>query len=437
MADVPIVSRATVAAPKDYVIPNSQEIAPKAIRAVIDGTGAAGTFIPALQLIAPGGDVMWTALDRNLQLGVGTVASVSWFPRVVGQTVVLGGPPGQGCVRFVGPPTGVAATDTATIQAACDSLPAAGGIVQLCRGNYAINPLTLTTPVLLAGHGRGGGTGGATQLSYSGSTGVAITVAATSVTLRDFALQNTSGVTPVSGSGVQLGTNANHAGATSLLSVSVRGFFTNVDLQYPGSSYIFHRCQISDMVSVGISVQNLANADEGDGAIMDSFIITGPNNLGGSIKGIAWKSSGGLRIIGNKFNSTGGPPGPANSTAAEFEPSDGISTSIVLVSSNSIENYSYGVVASVAGGGSTGKLSDIVVSSNEILAVTTGVYVAPPAASLISNISVLGNSINGSTIGLSLANIDNIKYGPNVYSGCTTNISVGGGVTNATAVGGG
>lgn len=437
MADVAIISSPSVAAPKDYTIPNAQEIAPKAIRAVLDGTNAAGSWLPALQVLAPNGTVMFTAIDRNVVLSAGATASVSWFPRIAGATVSQGGPPGNGCVRFVGPPTGTASVDTSNIQTALDSLPSNGGIVQLCRGTYAITALTISTPALLSGHGGGTGYTAATELAFDSATGVAVTIASTGVTLRDFKLKNTSSTTPTAGSGVQVGTSANHAGGSAFLSVTVTGFYTNVDLQYPGSSYVFHRCEINDMVATGISVQNLANADEGDGAIVDSFIITGPNNLGSNIHGVNWQSSGGLRVIGNKFNSTAGSPGPTNAVGLNFNPSDGISTSIILIGNNSIEAYSYGTVFKLTSALSTGVLTSIVVNGNEILAATTGVYIAPPVAGKIANIAVGENIILGATIGLSLANIDNIKYGPNVYANCTTNINVGAGVTNATVVGGG
>lgn len=90
MADVPIVNRATTTAPKDYTLPQSQEILLRAVRADIDGTGAAGVFLPALQLLSPDGVVMWTAVDPNLSVAAGASASVSWFPGVTSQAIASG-----------------------------------------------------------------------------------------------------------------------------------------------------------------------------------------------------------------------------------------------------------------------------------------------------------------------------------------------------------
>lgn len=80
MPDTPIVNRAIVTAPKDYEVPLAQEIILKAVTASIDGTGAASTFQPVLQLISDAGDVMWTALPGGQSIAAGGSADVSWFP---------------------------------------------------------------------------------------------------------------------------------------------------------------------------------------------------------------------------------------------------------------------------------------------------------------------------------------------------------------------
>ena len=80
MPDVPIINRATVTAPKDYTLPQSQEILLKAVRAEFDGTSAASAFLPALQLVSNNGDVMWTAVLPSTTVAAGGSASVNWFP---------------------------------------------------------------------------------------------------------------------------------------------------------------------------------------------------------------------------------------------------------------------------------------------------------------------------------------------------------------------
>jgi hypothetical protein len=82
-AAVAIVSSAIEAAPKDYLIPATQEIQPLAVRAVFADNSASGDWLPALQLVAPGGQVMWTAVGTSV--AAGGAADVSWFPHVAAQ----------------------------------------------------------------------------------------------------------------------------------------------------------------------------------------------------------------------------------------------------------------------------------------------------------------------------------------------------------------
>lgn len=79
MPDVAIANRNTSAAPKDYVLPYAQEILIKAVTADIDGTSAAGQYLPALQILSDAGDVMWTAVDTSTVIAAGASVSPSWF----------------------------------------------------------------------------------------------------------------------------------------------------------------------------------------------------------------------------------------------------------------------------------------------------------------------------------------------------------------------
>lgn len=80
MADIALVSQVVTSAPKDYQLPGAQELLLKAATANIDGTNAGGEFLPVLQLIDPGGHVMWTAFNRSLPVAAGASANVTWFP---------------------------------------------------------------------------------------------------------------------------------------------------------------------------------------------------------------------------------------------------------------------------------------------------------------------------------------------------------------------
>lgn len=84
MPDVSIVNQSVTAVPDQYTVPGAQAIGVKAVRASIDGSGAASTFLPALQLLDPAGHVMWTAVDTSKTVAAGGSADVSWFPGLGG-----------------------------------------------------------------------------------------------------------------------------------------------------------------------------------------------------------------------------------------------------------------------------------------------------------------------------------------------------------------
>lgn len=81
MSDVSIVNNTVTAAPKDYKLSGAQDLKTKAVRAQIDGSGAAGQYVPALQMLDPAGNVMWTAV-ANTTVTTGGSVNVTWFPGV-------------------------------------------------------------------------------------------------------------------------------------------------------------------------------------------------------------------------------------------------------------------------------------------------------------------------------------------------------------------
>jgi hypothetical protein len=84
MPDVAIVNTTVTTTPTDYTVPGTQEIIVKAVRASIDGSGAASSYLPALQLLDSAGHVMWTAVNTASPVAAGASADVSWFPGLGG-----------------------------------------------------------------------------------------------------------------------------------------------------------------------------------------------------------------------------------------------------------------------------------------------------------------------------------------------------------------
>lgn len=80
MADIAIIDPKVAAAPEDYTLPGAQEILLRAVGCTVNGANAGAAFLPALQMLDPSGNVMWTAVNTSQPLAVGGSALVSWFP---------------------------------------------------------------------------------------------------------------------------------------------------------------------------------------------------------------------------------------------------------------------------------------------------------------------------------------------------------------------
>lgn len=81
MTDTPILDASVANAPKSYVVAGAQEIILKGVTASFNGSGAAGSYVPAVQIIDPAGNVIGT-YTLGSTLAAGASADVSWFPGV-------------------------------------------------------------------------------------------------------------------------------------------------------------------------------------------------------------------------------------------------------------------------------------------------------------------------------------------------------------------
>lgn len=81
------------AAPADFPIPNAAEWALQVITATFDGTGAGGAFLPAVQIISPGGVIVATFADKNNPVSAGGSAEATFGPFLTG---ISGGGGGGG-----------------------------------------------------------------------------------------------------------------------------------------------------------------------------------------------------------------------------------------------------------------------------------------------------------------------------------------------------
>ena len=339
-----------------------------------------------------------------------------------------------GLIQYVSAPTGVAATDTANIQAAHDALGSSGGMVLLQPGTYVLSTsspsLNFTKQIHLKGHGYQN-----TFLSLDSATGVAIQSTGKYCIFEDFMLENVHATTPTAGAGIQIPTG----GATGQDSYNIynriwlNGFYINLDQQY-GAGWNMSNCLIWQYASTGVKIQNLTNSDAGDMTINGCTFLS---NIAAAHKAVVWASGGGLRFINNKVNSS--TTAGTGTFGLIVQPSATAATSNILITGNSIENVDTGFIVNTAGG----TLKNIVINGNQF-SMPTGstsyicVDINPSSTSKISNLNVFGNIVVGGGYGLNIVNINNMKYGPNVYAGQTTAaINNGGGNTNLLAVGSG
>lgn len=145
MASEPIRSTTVVTAPKDYTIPGAQQIRPLSVRASFDGSGAAGAWLPAVQILDNNGNVLSTHADPNVSVAAGGSADVTWFPGVKPQVTVAGnagGTPSVATFYFstsLGDPAQtIAANSDANIVWQHAALPSDGTITGPTIGNVYI-----------------------------------------------------------------------------------------------------------------------------------------------------------------------------------------------------------------------------------------------------------------------------------------------------------
>ena len=92
---IPFVWENTGSLPADHAIPGAQEIMLQMVTATFDGTSAASSFLPCLQVIGPSGLIVGTFVDQNNAIASGTVVECTFGPFLRGvtssTTVTVGG----------------------------------------------------------------------------------------------------------------------------------------------------------------------------------------------------------------------------------------------------------------------------------------------------------------------------------------------------------
>lgn len=92
MPDAQILNLQDVPAPSDYTVPGGVAFILKAVNAEFDGSGAAGSYLPAVEISSDSGHYVARASDTAVEVAAGGSANVSFFPRVKHCPEVVSGP---------------------------------------------------------------------------------------------------------------------------------------------------------------------------------------------------------------------------------------------------------------------------------------------------------------------------------------------------------
>jgi trimeric autotransporter adhesin len=178
------------------------------------------------------------------------------------------------------------------------------------------------------------------------------------------------------------------------------------------SDWVVTSCYWSDY-SVGIQVQNTVNIDSGDSCVTS---CTFSSSIGGI--SIAQYSSGGLKIVGNKF---------LNATyhyLGQFVTGAGSSsTSILVIAGNSFEGATS---ASVALNTSSNSFSQVNVTGNQFSLVTSGTKGFLSNGTSLSNVFIGANefSMNNGATAINIGGGSGFTIGPNSINGTSSDAGI-------------
>jgi hypothetical protein len=336
------------------------------------------------------------------------------------------------------------ADDTAAMQAAHNT----GQIVYYPPGTYKFTTLTSITAGGIIGAGQtqtillSTNTTSADLITF---TGPSVGGPQNSLTFRDFMLQGQA-PTKTAGAGIKI------APATS---DNIYAFASNVTVSYVPTGFDFVRASFFKLIAcnllaysvAGVQVANANNNDAGDSEIIGCAFST-PYSGGSFSAGVKHLSSGGLRIVGNKF--LGGNYG----YWLNYTDSDGAATntSIVIISGNSIENFHTNAISLTKVSASLTSFKNVVIADNEIavaLATPSAFLIASDSGAWLQSVTITGNvlqlpgvtnsygitlvgvtclNITGNTFrgnggtseAIGLTSCVDVKIGTNVYSNITT-----------------
>lgn len=305
--------------------------------------------------------------------------------------------------------------DTAAIQAAFTAAGAAGGgnnVVYFPQGSYLVTArIVFPSGKAIQVMGSGGG-------PYAGNLGDRVSeilcetdgidvfsADGSNVSIERMAFTCT--IAQTSGSAMTYTGNG-----LTLRECYFSGQFFNGVVQTEHDVSVVERCSFFSQVNHMLDYSNASNADEGDGLILGCvFVSAVSTNVA-----VYSKGSGGLKISGCKFVS---PQDASTSTkiCIQYEIPDGtFSTSDLLVSNCSIEQFSSsGINMAMDNGG--GRFANVVIVGNQIGSFQGGNGIEMNGtASDLETIVITGNAIVSCESGLRLTGVFDVIVTGNAFA---------------------
>lgn len=319
--------------------------------------------------------------------------------------------------------------DSALFTAAVAQLPATGGTIVLGPGVFKLpSGFSFSKRVYLEGQGMGNFEASPTRIECTSATADALTFTIDGSTVIDLSVVNTAGSTPTAGAGIRF-TNARWSRIDRVL---VSRFYNDIQID-AGWYYTISDSAIIDPINYGIFLRDTATGafDWGDPMISGCTITkynVGTN--GGSA--VRWESGGGVRFVNNKINGGTTPPSTAYTTGKfdyglDLQVNDGGTTSVLVVTGNSIENFVWaGIIVGMKGPSNTGVFAKMSITGNEFLGTAStgiGVAIRPNAVNTtFGHVSISGNVIDTCGYGISVGAIRGVSIGPNTFRNIGTTV---------------
>lgn len=274
-------------------------------------------------------------------------------------------------------------------------------------------------------------TSGADLITYTGNYSADSNVP----TFKDFSLVGTFSKT--SGTGLAFNPATDETEYAHFSNVTFGALPIGLAIER-GSLWKIIGCNFLSCAVAGIRVRNLHVSDAGDSVVMGS-VFNNPFSTGA---GVLQQSSGGLKLVGNKFL------GGGSAYKLNYDSSNG-GTSVLVISDNSIEQMAEaGLVFENAAG--SAPFSNVIIANNEFGVQPRAISVA--SSITLTEVAITGNIFNlnggpgtpfgvaannlnrfligdnifrgngGASVGISLVNCTNGKIGVNTYSGLSSAI---------------